>query len=201
METKMENWKKATIAGILILIVISVGFVSYRLYPKKITEYEVRHTRQTRFIKDSSLNFYKDGQKFLSYFVRTWYNNETNQIPMLLSTWHSEDTHLDSLRTILHLPKDPAGSLLGIVYLKRPDGYPFPSIDFHRNEDFDTVINIPDLGFQGVGTVTLELMIDLFDSEVGDFNISLVMEGELSEKGILGQKYRVRGRLEHHITL
>lgn len=198
----LKNWKKATIAGILILIVISVGFVSYRLYPKKITEYEVRHTRHTRFIKDSSLNFYKDGQKFLSYFVRTGYNNETNQLAMLLSTWHKGGTHLDSLKTILHLPKDPSGNLLGIVYLKRPDGYPFPSIDFHRNEDFDTtVINIPDLGFQGDGTVTLELMIDLFDSEVEDFNISLVMEGGLSEKGILGQKYMVRGRLKHHVTV
>lgn len=62
----METQKKATVAGMLILIGLSAGFISYRLHPEKINDYEVK-----QYHRKISLCFYRDGeeQKFLSFYT------------------------------------------------------------------------------------------------------------------------------------
>lgn len=56
---------------------------------------------------------------------------------------------------------DPASS----IALEAPRGYPWPPIEYHFTQDARGVLlNIPNLGVQGTGSVTLEFLLGVDSS-------------------------------------
>ena len=47
------------------------------------------------------------------------------------------------------------------IYLKTPDGYPWNPIKLQRSKDdpASVTLEVPDMGFQGEGTVTLDFIV------------------------------------------
>ncbi len=70
------------------------------------------------------------------------------------SLWHEEGTKIKSLKLKL------TPSATSEIYLKTPDGYPWNPIKLQHSEDAHSIIfEVPDLGFQGKGTITLDFMV------------------------------------------
>jgi hypothetical protein len=69
-------------------------------------------------------------------------------------------TRLGSLRlTFEHLSPGPV-TPPPMVALAPPPGFPWPAIEFHTNRNAEAVVlNVPDLGEQGQGTVTLDFYL------------------------------------------
>ena len=93
--------------------------------------------------------------------------NEVSTSPtsVLFSIWHAEGTKLDSL-TLVFSSND-----IFFLALQTPEGLPWPSMNFHKRSDGKgVVLDIPDMGFQGEGTVTLKFFLQLTSDHL-DLNI------------------------------
>lgn len=97
---------------------------------------------------------------------------------------HLEGTQLDSLsiefESFLQVEIFPPFE----VALAAPKGYPWPAIEFHRSEDGRAVaFSVPDLGFQGKGTVNLEFYVTPAIPEPLELNVKFVIT--MHEEGIV----------------
>nr|MDO8132618.1 hypothetical protein [Candidatus Njordarchaeum guaymaensis] len=86
---------------------------------------------------------------------------DLTRVPMRVSIWHESDMLLHSLKLTFS-----SDDFLQIA-LEVPDGYPWPSLEFHRMEsDMNGVeFCVADLGIQGTGTVTLEFLVEMPPSQ------------------------------------
>lgn len=112
---------------------------------------------------------------------------ESGLVPVEFHTWHRRDTHLDGFRIELRFGRR-AGSVPPDVYLDTFDSSPDPRIDFHDDPDRGaTVLDVPDLGPVGVGSIGLRLLVrphGWLPDEVG-----VRVRERLSEDGVLGRRY------------
>lgn len=70
------------------------------------------------------------------------------------SLWHEEGTEIKSLKLKL------TPSVTSEIYLKTPEGNPWNPIKLQHNKDVRSIIiEVPDLGFQSKGTITLDFMV------------------------------------------
>lgn len=97
-----------------------------------------------------------------------------NLMSFRVHIWHRESGKLKSLKLVI-IPNATAE-----VYLKTPDGYPWNPIKFQRDKDNSVELEVPDLGFQGLGSTRLDFI--LIPSEKADaISITVKVEFELSE--------------------
>ena len=74
---------------------------------------------------------------------------------MTIQLWHQENTELDSISLKFNMLQ-PASALL----LAPPEGYPWPPFEYQRTPDGSgVVVNVPDFGPLGTGTVTFEFLL------------------------------------------
>lgn len=107
-----------------------------------------------------------DGEeKVANIFIRTErLINQTFDVPVLVSIWHSEDTELDSLFLKF------SGTNQIQVFMGAPGGSVPP---FHFKEDSKgATVKFDDLGFYGTGTVTLNFFLRFF-SDQSSFNFEV----------------------------
>lgn len=107
-----------------------------------------------------------------------------NMYDARIRTSHTDgaDTHLDSLRVQL----DPGNQPMPEVALRTPGGHPWEPINFQRTPDGQAVmVDIPDLGFQGTGTVSLEFLIGPYPSGERPESIWLDFDARLHENRLL----------------
>lgn len=124
-----------------------------------------------------------------------WGSRHRWRYPLRTLVWHREDTTLERLEYTFR-PLGPRRA--PEFYLQRPGGNPWEPIRFARAEDGDgTVLEIPDLGAMGEGTVGLELIVEVHDEEPLDLRIDV--EAALSSDGLLGRDYRIEGSVERTI--
>lgn len=131
----------------------------------------------------------------VSFLDRWDLENRRWPYPIRLHVWHAEGTHLESLRYVLR----PRGTRSPVeVYLRRPGGYPWEPITFRRGEDDPnaTVIDVPDLGFQGRGSVTLDLLIESPEDE--PFGLEVAVEATL-DPGAIARDYRLEGHVTREV--
>lgn len=99
-------------------------------------------------------------------------------------TSHSDgaDTHLDSLRVRLF----PGEQTMPEVALRTPGGHPWEPIHFQQTSDGQAVlVDVPDLGFQGTGTVPIEFLVGPYPSgEVPD-QMTIDFNARLHENRLL----------------
>ena len=140
----------AVAAGVLFVLVLAFAFVSETVLP--FTD----HLRQDALAGDGehTVRFFQDDEedKVASVYVRHG-RAEEYLYRMIVEVWHRENTILDSLSLKFNTVR-PASAL----WLETPEGYPWPPFELGPGRDDVTggvVVNIPDLEFQGIGTVRL----------------------------------------------
>lgn len=109
--------------------------------------------------------------------------------PIRLTVWHGDGLRLESL-TYTFRPDSRVE-----LYLKRPDGYPWEEITFSRGDDpGTTVLEVPDLGFQGRGSVAFELLLAVFDEDPFTFRVEY--EASIDSERFLGRGYELEDEIE-----
>ena len=144
----------AVVAGILLVVVVAFVFVSETVLP--FTD----HLSQDALVGDGeyTARFFQDEEeeKVASVHVRHgqagW-----DLYRMMVEVWHGEKTVLDSLSVKFDRVR-PARALR----LETPSGYPWPPFEYRStlgpgrsDVTGGVMVNIPDLEFQGRGTVRL----------------------------------------------
>ena len=141
-------------AGILLIAVLVFVFVSETVLP--FTD----HLRQDALAGDGehTVRFFQDEDedKVASVYVRHG-QAEGDLYRMMVEVWHRNETILDSLSLEFKTVR-PASALM----LETPEGYPWPPFEYRSAlgpgrtaGTGGVIVNIPDLEFQGRGTVTL----------------------------------------------
>lgn len=174
------------IAGLVVALVIgAAGFIglSERVYP--FTESLQRVDSLEEEIRGNSssvlLQFHNEDESVtLAADVRI-YQLDNNMYGLSVRSSHTEgvDTKLDSLDLTLNV----ARRSLPEVALRTPGGHPWEPIHLQQTTDGQGVtLEVPDLGFQGTGTVSLDFLVgpyqpdDIPESIWVDFNAGLHRE-------------------------
>ena len=131
--------------------------------------------------------FHEGGDSLLNAGFEFGYPLDSGLVPLEFHTWHRKGTHLERFRVELRFGRQ-AGEVSPDVYLDTFDGNPDPRIDFHDDPDTGTtVLDVPDLGPVGVGSVGLNLLVrphGWLPEEIG-VGIREVVTGV----GLLGRRY------------
>lgn len=145
------------------------------------------------------LNYYVDGDRVAEVAMTDLWRAEDAyghwQFPFRTNVWHADGYTLESLRYVFrprgvdHPPE---------FYLQRPGGYPWEPIEFARGDDpHETILEVPDLGFQGRGSVAFELIAAVYEDE--PFELAVDVAAALDADGITDRDYRIEGTLERTI--
>lgn len=144
----------------------------------------------------TSFEFSLDGEPLLSLGVlyRTGYRQETGRVRFELEAWHADGTHLDSIGYHVHMPIE--GDVYVEYYLRTPGGFPWPNLHFQHDRNGEGIhLDVPDLEFQGTGTVRFKLIADVHEEPSNlpeTIPLSVDAELVLTEKGIASRDYRAR---------
>ena len=144
----------AVAAGVLFVLVLAFVFVSETVLP--LTD----HLRQDPLAGDGehTVRFFQgeEEDKVASVYVRHE-QAQGDLYRMTVEVWHRDKTVLDSLSLKFDRVR-PASAL----WLETPEGHPWPPLEYRstlgpgRNDvTGGVIVNIPDLEFQGRGTVRL----------------------------------------------
>lgn len=141
---------------------------------------------------ETHFTFRRAGKDYLTLSVQyhQGYRSSVNQLPVRLSTWHRDGTRLNSLR--YHLFRGDRGQEFSEFYLQTPGGKPFPEMTFQRDMNGNGIhLEIPDLDFQGSGTVSLDFIIepDRSNDASGPFVLGIEAGFGLAETSPLGRDF------------
>ncbi|MEF8915985.1 twin-arginine translocation signal domain-containing protein [Natronomonas sp.] len=110
---------------------------------------------------------------------------------------HAEGTTIDSLR--LELDTAPAERPKPNVYLKTPDGHPYPSMHYHTDPDSGAaIVDVPDTERQGSGSMSLEFLVAPRGEEV--VTVGATASLSLSGRAVVGRVYELSDRVEFELT-
>lgn len=153
---------------------------------------------------ETHFTFERGGGRVLTLTVQfhQGYRPSVNQFPIRLSVWHREGTRLDSLQ--YHLYRADRSQDFSEFYLRTPSGTPFPEMVFQRDRNGQGIrIDVPDLGFQGSGTVSLDLIVEPDSPDDTPEAITLGIESEfrLAETSPLGRNFRAQVAQDVELSL
>ncbi|WP_101295434.1 hypothetical protein [Halegenticoccus soli] len=128
---------------------------------------------------ETHLTFRRGDELLLVTTIRHDVYEDDRFHPLRVSAWHADGTGLDGFRyRFAVLPDDPEHA--SEVYLNAPGGPEFPEVHFRNDRNGRTIVEVDDLGAQGQGTLTTELVLQT----VGDRpprKLAVDVEFELSE--------------------
>jgi hypothetical protein len=144
---------------------------------------------------ETHLTFERDGEEYLTLTAgySEGYRESVNQYPFRLSTSHREGTRLDSLSYRLY--RANRAQQFSEFYLRTHGGTPWPELTLQRDRDGQGVrLAVPDLGFQGTGTVSLDFIVqpDQPSTASDPFVLGLDATFRLSDTSPFGRDYRAR---------
>lgn len=143
--------------------------------------------------RETNLAFRRDGEEYLTLSVlqRSSPQSSRTQLRFRLSTSHRDGTRLGSMRYHLYLADRDQD--FSEFYLQTPGGRPWPEMTFERDKDGRGVhVNVPDLGFQGTGTVSLDFILEPDAVDDGATSVALGLDASfrLSDTDPFGRNYR-----------
>jgi hypothetical protein len=146
---------------------------------------ELRNPERTDEQGQTYWQFSHDGEK-VSNVGFEYDDRAEGRRPLRFHTWHREGTHLDSFRIAFRFPV-PAGDVGPEVYLQTFDSSPDPEIRFHDPESGKTVLDVPDLGAVGRGSLGVTFLLEPSDSAPEEVGVEI--HETLSEEGNFGTRY------------
>ncbi len=99
-----------------------------------------------------------------------------NSIPMMVSVWHVDGTWLDSLKLTFSTDSLNVGP---DVWFKSPSGSSSNPILVYKDHG-NAIVNIPNMGFIGAGTVTFDLVVQAYRNTPITHNYPLNVQAEMS---------------------
>jgi|AntRauTorcE11898_2_1112593.scaffolds.fasta_scaffold02804_5 hypothetical protein len=181
--------RKVLAAGVLGLGASLTGCAG----PAHLGTTELSEPERTDKDGETHFTFQRSGDDYLTLSVQyhEGYRSSTNQLPIRLSTWHRDRPRLNSLR--YHLYRVDRDQQFSEFFLRTPTGNPFPEITFQRDRNGRGIrLDVPDLDFQGSGTVSFDFIIepDRPIDASGSFVLGLNADFRLSETSPLGQDFK-----------
>jgi hypothetical protein len=130
------------------------------------------------------LSFNRGGDEVLTITVRQRGLTlaPSGRYGLKLTLSHTEDTRLERFQFDFKSPPDTLGAPANI-FLKQPDGGPWPDIDFGRVEGQWTRVGVEGLGDLGEGTLGFEVIVAPLD-EGGD-PVAIRSDVTLATAGLL----------------
>jgi hypothetical protein len=177
------------------IVIVLIAVASIGIYEISISKKTLSEPREVVENGEKHINFYDNNKRILtiSMLYHQGYNNKTGEIPLRVAASHSENTVIESMDLTVKYPR--RGSWIekrGDVFLKTPDGFPFPEIHFERTENFNTRLEIPDMSPQGKGTVTLHFLLKPAWKIEDSANITVNVNTVLTENQLFGYKYHAQ---------
>ncbi len=107
-----------------------------------------------------------------------------NSIPIMVSVWHIDGTWLDSLKLTFYSDSLNVGP---DVWFKSPGGTLSSTVLVYKDHG-SAVVDIPNMGFMGSGTVTFDLIVHVYRNTpiTQSYPLSVQTEMGLSDSGYIG---------------
>ncbi|USH00898.1 hypothetical protein K1720_05055 [Thermococcus argininiproducens] len=165
-----RNFAVRLLILVIVLFAIYTLGISTLLTEKARSESVIESYEVHSFFYDSK----NDRIATVSLMDRGYYSE--NVMFFRFHVWHREGGRLRSLKVTI------SPNVSAEVYLKTPDGYPWNPLKLQRSKDNpnSVTLEIPDLGFQGEGSVTLDFVVVPL-GKVNTISITVKTEFELSE--------------------
>lgn len=111
--------------------------------------------------------------------------------PLRVHLWKEADLDADSLRYEFRTPGLTLPDHPPTFYLERLRGSPWEPVQFSRDEDGDTtVFEVSELGFQGRGSVTVDLLVEHHNDKPFDLRLDADV---VLDAGRLSSGYELTG--------
>lgn len=145
---------------ICIAIVLFIAFAS----TTGLSRTNLKDFREDSQANEKHITFSHQGEDIVTISVRATPNAypDNSTTPLTVIVTHPETTRIDSLEISIHPPKPPSGFSYGEIFLKTPEGNPYPMVSFHTETESGRVISvleIPDMGVQGKGTARYDFLM------------------------------------------
>ncbi|USS40797.1 hypothetical protein NF865_00780 [Thermococcus aggregans] len=144
----MKKSSKLLVSIILLLVVCALGIKALSvesLKNEEIGEPDEVHS-----------NFYDSkGERVATLSIMKRHYLQEDVISFRVNVWHKDGWKTKSLKLVI------TPNVSAEVYLKIPEGYNWNPLKLQRNRDNlnSAVLEIPDLGVQGVGSTTLDFIV------------------------------------------
>ncbi|MFP4654742.1 MAG: hypothetical protein ACLFMM_03550 [Methanohalobium sp.] len=181
-------------SGIILVLIVGITFGIYETSTSKKTLSDTRKIVQE---DETHLVFYDNNEGILtiSLLHHQGYNNKTGEMPLRVVASHKKDTTIESMNLVIKFPR--SGALVekrGEIYLKTPEGPPFPKINFERTDDLNTRLEIHDMESQGEGALQLHFLLKPEWKVKDSTNITVDINTVLTENKLFGDKYHAKGQ-------
>lgn len=116
--------------------------------------------------------------------------SETHLRKLVVELGDREGIRINSVTVSIRFTRNDPGE----VYLETPGGIPFPPIYFQRltGGEYGSVLEIPDTGTQGDGSMSLPFLVSLPEDEADLLTVDI--DAGLSETGFPWKRYAVQYR-------
>lgn len=149
--------------------------------------------------REKHLVFARDGERqaVVSIMQRLRPRAPDRRIPFRLHVWHREGLSIDRLHYRLRAPPHGTG-VPADVYLKVPDGGPWPPFDLRRDDELWTVVEVDEIGRLGDGSLGLDVVVDPGGRPVEE--LAVRAEVEFGESGIVSRSYRAEATTRFEVV-
>ncbi|WFN35478.1 hypothetical protein L1S32_05050 [Methanogenium sp. S4BF] len=121
-------------------------------------------------------------------------DSDNSTITLMVVLTHPENTRIESLKISIHPPHGKQGFSYGDIFLKAPEGDPYPMISYHTATEAGrliSVLDIPDMGMQGKGTVRFDFLMHPFRETENPETLIIYINAKLSGTSDFWNKFIV----------
>lgn len=158
--------KTKQVLGVFFICVAIVLFIAFAA-TTGMSRTNLKDFREEPGDHEKHVTFSHKGEDIVTLSVRAtpgaYADNST--IPLMVLLSHTDTTKIDSLKISIHPPQTASHFSYGDIFLKTPEWNPYPMLSFHTDTESGksvSVLDIPDMGVQGKGTVRLDFMMHPF---------------------------------------
>ncbi|MFB6136475.1 MAG: hypothetical protein ABEJ04_06915 [Halobacteriaceae archaeon] len=151
---------------------------------------------------ETYLEFRHEGERVADFgaLYREEYAPDDLPLGFRTTVWHREGTHLDAIDQRLRSPPHSPTGVPAQVYLATPEARPFPEMHYHLGDDRHTVVEVPEVGGVGRGTLTFEYLLDPRSDPPDPLTVGVEASFHLSG-GTLSPDYVCRGEFTFEVPL
>ncbi len=175
--------KTKQILGVLLICAAVILFIAFAA-TTGLSRTTLNDSREETQDNEKHVTFSHKGEDIVTLSVRATPGaySDNSTIPLMVVVAHPKNTKIDRLKISIHPPQTSAFSY-GDIYLKTPEGNPYPMISFHTNTESGksvSVLDIPDMGVQGKGTVRFDFLMHPFREAENPETLIVYISAELS---------------------